>query len=75
LLPLFREKGGKPDYLKKAPLVPGSVAERAATFGKPKYPSLLKVDGIAGSIPRETAHVAEVIDSARNGKVTAPTTV
>jgi alkanesulfonate monooxygenase SsuD/methylene tetrahydromethanopterin reductase-like flavin-dependent oxidoreductase (luciferase family) len=75
LLPLFREKGGKPDYLKKAPLVPGSVAERAATFGKPKYPAMNKVDGLEHSVPREVAHVAEVIDPSRNGKPAAPVSV
>ncbi len=71
LIPLFREKGGKPDYLKKAPLVPGSVAERAATFGKPKYPAMNKIDGIEHSVPREVAHIPEVIDPSRNGKPAA----
>ncbi len=62
VIPLFREPDGKPDYLRKAPLVPGSVAERAARFGKPRYPVKLKVDGLDHTLDGPAAHIAEHID-------------
>jgi alkanesulfonate monooxygenase SsuD/methylene tetrahydromethanopterin reductase-like flavin-dependent oxidoreductase (luciferase family) len=62
VIPLFRDRDGKPDYMKVPPLVPGTNAERAAVFGKPKHPAMLKVDGLPASIDHATAHVPEIID-------------
>jgi len=71
VMPLFREADGRPDYLKKAPLIPESYAARAAQFGKPKYPPMTRVDGLEKPVLNREAHVPEVIDPSRGERVPA----
>ena len=68
VMPLFREADGKPDYMRKAPLVPSTVAERAAVFGKAKYPPTTHVDGLDDPILTAHAHVPEVIDPSQKAR-------
>jgi alkanesulfonate monooxygenase SsuD/methylene tetrahydromethanopterin reductase-like flavin-dependent oxidoreductase (luciferase family) len=63
VMPLFREAGGQPDYMKRPPAIGATSSERAAARGATTAP-MVKLDGVPRAVDTRVAHVPEVIANA-----------
>jgi len=71
VIPLFREKDGKPDYAREDTLIGATNAERAALMGETKTPPTQAIQGKQGLADLRNIYLPENIDDSLREGVTA----
>ena len=71
VIPLFREKDGKPDYAREDMLIGITNTERAADLGEPDTPPTAPIQGLDGLADLRNIYLAENIDPTLFEGVTA----
>jgi hypothetical protein len=71
VIPLFREKDGKPDYAREDTLIGATNTERAAQLGEPDTPPTAPIQGMEGIADLRNIYLPENIDESLREGVTA----
>ena len=62
-MPLFRDKDGKPEYLREEQKIGSTNAKWAAQLGEPENPPTAPIQGMDDIPDLRTIHLPEMIDA------------